>query len=80
MYVCTGKVGVRACEHMNVLRDRTCFQPKTSSVCKVQIENKEDLPLGAQAASTFVLSLSLLDTHEPTWRNLHSCTRVQGNA
>lgn len=38
-----GKMGVRACEHTNVLRGRTCFQPKTSSVCKVQIKNKEEL-------------------------------------
>lgn len=43
MYVCMGKTGVRACEHTDVLRGRTCFQPKTSSVCKVQIKNQEEL-------------------------------------
>lgn len=77
MYVCMGKMGVRACEHTHVLRDRICFQPKTSSVCKVQIKNKEELGLQEPRPLPSLFCLFLFQT--PTSQYGETFTAAPGS-
>lgn len=77
--MCVREGGGHACEHTNALRGRIWLRPKRRQSIRCRLKITEDPPPGAQAASGFVLSLSLPDVLVGVRRSPHSCTRIQGN-